>query len=67
MFAPRWGAWGLPFLPRRVPMVAVVCEPVRVARTDAPTQAAIDAAFDRVAAELKAAFDGARGVVPGYS
>ena len=61
-----WGAAGLPFVPRRVPMVAVVCRPVAAARREAPTQAEIDGVFERVVAELKEAFDGAKGGVAGY-
>lgn len=61
-----WGRWRLPFLPRKVPMVALVCAPIFVQRIADPTQADIDATFDKVAAEIKAAFDAAKGAVEGW-
>lgn len=63
-----WGAWGLPFVPRRVDMVAVVCRPVRVPRSRGgePTQGEIDGVWSAVADELKDAFDAAKQGVAGY-
>ena len=61
-----WGRWGLPFLPRKVAMVALVCAPIKVVQDDDPSQAVIDATFDRVAKEMKAVFDAAKGAVPGW-
>ena len=61
-----WGRWGLPFLPRKVAMVALVCAPIKVVQDANPSQAVIDATFDRVASEMKTAFDAAKGAVPGW-